>query len=59
MTWAELEEVLLDIEITLNNRLLTNIEEETDYPILTPNSLILGSDVNFPDNHVMKVKAKL
>ena len=59
MTWAELEEVLLDIEITLNNRLLTNIEEETDYPILTPNSLILGSDVNFPDNHVMKVNAKL
>ena len=49
MTWAELEEVLLDIEIILNNRLLTYIEEEIDYLILTPNSLILGRDVNFPD----------
>ena len=28
---------------------LTYIEEEIDYPILTPNSLILGRDVNFPD----------
>ena len=49
LTWAELEEVLLDIEIILNNRPLTYIEEEIDYPILTPNSLILGRDVNFPD----------
>ena len=48
MTWAELEEVLLDIETILNNRPLTCIEEEIDYPILTPNSLVLGCDVNFP-----------
>ena len=49
LTWAELQEVLLDIEIILNNRPLTYIEEEIDYPILTPNSLILERDVNFPD----------
>ena len=49
LTWAELEEVLLDIEIILNNRPLTYIEEEIDYPIWTPNSLILGRDVNFSD----------
>ena len=49
LTWAELEEVLLDIEIMLNNRLLTYVEEEIDYPILALNSLILGRDVNFPD----------
>ena len=48
LTWAELEEVLLDIEIILNNRPLTYIEE-IDYPILTPNSLMLGRDVNFAD----------
>ena len=45
LTWTELEEILLDIEIVLNNRPLTNIEEETDYPILTPNSLIFRRDV--------------
>ena len=49
LTWAELEEVFLDIEIMLNNRPLPYIEKEIDYPILTPNSLILGCDVNFPD----------
>ena len=49
LTWAELEEVLLDIEIILNNRPLTSIEEEIDYPILTLNSLIFGRDINFPD----------
>ena len=49
LTWEKLEEVLLDIEIILNIRPLTYIEEEIDYPILTPNSLILGCDVNFPD----------
>ena len=49
MTWALLEEVLLDIEIILNNRPLNFMEEEIDDPILIPNSLILGRDVNFPD----------
>ena len=47
LTWAELEEVLL--EIILKNRPLTYVEEEIDHSILTPNSLILGRDVNFPD----------
>ena len=47
LTWTELE-VLLDIEIILNNKLLTYIEE-IDHPILTPNSLIFGRDINFSD----------
>ena len=49
LTWAELEEVLLGFEIILNNRPLNYIEEDIDYPILTPNSLILGRIINFPD----------
>ena len=49
LTWTDLEEVLLDIEKLLNNKPLTYIEEEINYPILTPNSLILGRDVNLPD----------
>ena len=49
LTWAELEDVLLGIELILNNRSLTYIEKEIDYPILAPNSLIFGRDVNFPD----------
>ena len=49
LTWAELEEVPLDMKIILNNRPLTYKEEEIDYLILTPNSLILGRDINFSD----------
>ena len=45
MRWADLEEVLLYIEIILNWELIY-IEEEIDYLILTPNSLILGLDIN-------------
>ena len=33
----------------LDNRPLSYIEEEIDHPILTPNSLILGRDINFSD----------
>ena len=46
LTWAELE-VLLYIETILNNRPLTYVKEDMGYPILTPNSLILGCDVHF------------
>ena len=42
--WNELEEVLLDIEINMNNRPLTYIEDDIQYPVLTPNSMILGRD---------------
>ena len=41
LTWAELEKLLLDIEIVLNSRPLTYMEEQIDHPILTLNSLIL------------------
>ena len=47
MTWDALEEVLLDIEIILKKRSLTQIKEECDNPILTSNSLILGRDITF------------
>ena len=42
LTWAEFEDVLLDIEITLNNRPLTYIEDDVEMPLLTPNTLIHG-----------------
>ena len=49
-TWSELEEVQLDVEINLNNRLLTYIEEDLEYSVLTPNSMILGRDIKLPDD---------
>ena len=44
LRWSELEDVLLDVEINMNNRPLTYIEEDIQRPILTPNSMILGRD---------------
>ena len=40
LTWYELEEVLMDIEITLNNRPLSYVEDDIQMPILTPNTMI-------------------
>jgi hypothetical protein len=43
LTWNELQEVLLDLEITLNNRPLTYVEDDIEFPIITPNSLMFGN----------------
>ena len=39
LTWAELREVLLDVEVALNNRPLSYVEDDVQLPIMTPNSL--------------------
>lgn len=54
LTWNELVEVLLDIEISMNNRPLCYVEDDVQLPLITPNALIHGiSTVNLdedPDN---------
>ena len=46
LTWEELNEVLLDVEVTLNNRPLSYLEEDVQLPTLTPNSfLFLNSNI--------------
>ena len=45
LTWKELESVLLDVEITLNNRPLGYVEDDMA-PILTPSSMMM-LDSNF------------
>ena len=44
----ELAEVLTDIETTLNNRPLTYMEEDIEFPVLRPNSLVLGQPPIIP-----------
>ena len=41
MNWKELEEGLLDIETTLNNRPLGYVEDDIQMPILTPHNMIV------------------
>ena len=44
LNWNQLEEVVFDIEINMDNRRVTYIEEVIEYPVLTPNSIITGRE---------------
>ena len=40
LLWEELSEVVLDVEVALNNRPLSYIEDDVELPVLTPNSML-------------------
>ena len=40
LSWTELQEVLLDVEVALNDRPLDYVEDDIQLPILTPSSLL-------------------
>ena len=52
LSWQELEEVLLDIEITWNNRLLNYLEDDIKFPVLTPNTLAFGEETFSLEEHI-------
>ena len=58
LTWSELEEVLLDVEVALNNRPLNYVEEDVQLPLLTPNSLLFGRPNTLPeqDHHQIELR---
>lgn len=49
LTWVELQDVLLDVEVALNNRPLSYVEEDVQLPLLTPNMLQFGRPNLLPD----------
>ena len=42
LSWSELADVLTDVELTLNNRPLSYVEDGIQMPILTPNIMMFG-----------------
>ena len=54
----ELEEILLDVEITLNNRALSYVEDDLQLPLLTPNMMLLGQKNAFLEQEVTRIKDK-
>ena len=54
----ELREVMLDVEVTLNNRPLSYVEDDVQYPILTPNSLLYGRTNVLPELESHRVEPK-
>ncbi|KAK3743482.1 hypothetical protein QZH41_013097 [Actinostola sp. cb2023] len=49
LSWKELQEVILDVEVTLNNRPLSYVEDDIQLPILTPNLLLYIQHNMLPD----------
>ena len=48
LTWNELQDVLLNVEIALNNRPLDYVEDDVQLPVLTPNSLMFNRPNQIP-----------
>ena len=42
LKWNELEEIIIDVETTLNSRPLCYVEDDIQLPLLTPNSMLFG-----------------
>ena len=55
LSYEELEEVLLDIEICMNNRPLFYQGEEFEQPVLTPNTLLKGRPNSILEEDLEKI----
>ena len=49
LSQKEFEEIVLDIEVTLNNRTLIYVEEDIQMRVLTPNTLLHGQPLLLPE----------
>ena len=49
LSLKELRDVILDVEVTLNNRPHSYVEDDIQFPILTPNSLLYGRSNVLPE----------
>ena len=58
LEWKELEEVLTDIETTLNNKLLAYIEEDIQFTVLTPKLLALSQTPVIPNEVPTEIENK-
>ena len=52
----EMEELLLDVEIAVNNRLLSYVEEDVQLPLLTPNLMMYGQSNILPETVVADIE---
>ena len=59
LTEKEFEEIVLDIEVTLNNRPLMHVEKDIQMPLLTPNTLQYGQPLLVPEEDLDKDVPKM
>ena len=48
LSWKELQDVILDVEVTLNNWPLDYVEDDSQQAVLTPNSMLFGQPNSIP-----------
>jgi len=58
LKFQELREILLDIEISLNNRPLSYAEEDIQFPTLTPNIMFMGQNNALLEEDVASIEDK-
>jgi hypothetical protein len=58
LKWSELEDVILDVEVALNNRPLTYLEDDIELPVLTPNSLLQVNTTYVPEEEAHHIAEK-
>ena len=58
LRWKELEEVLLDVETTVNNRPLSYTEDHVQMPILIPNSMQFMQPTQIPEEEIADIRKR-
>lgn len=56
LTWAELSEVLLDVETQINRCPLSYVEDGVELPILTPSSFLYQRTNQLPEEETWRIK---
>ncbi|XP_028408199.1 uncharacterized protein LOC114530777 [Dendronephthya gigantea] len=58
LTWNALQDHLLDIQVSLNNRPLSYVEDDIQLPLLTPNTLMHNRPNNIPTQDYHEVEER-
>ena len=56
LRWHELEEVILDVEITLNNRPLGYVEDYVQMPVFTHSAMLYGQPNQLPEEEAKAIE---
>ena len=58
LKFEELKEILLDVEMTLNNRPLSYVEDDIQLPVLTPNMMLINERNALLETNVNEIKER-
>ena len=59
LKWSELEEIIIDIETTINSRALCYVEDDIEFPFLIPNVMLFGKPNVIPQQDPSAIEDQL